>query len=86
MAALDGTSSTRLLTSQTTHENPSSNKDKAVREFVVVLLLTPGRDERRRRCEAMRHGEGNQTSKLYRDYRKMGDVYSFKISTRSIGL
>jgi hypothetical protein len=46
MAALDGTSSTRLLTSQTTHENPSSNNGKAAREFVVVLVLTPDRDER----------------------------------------
>jgi len=51
MAALDGTSSTRLLTSQTTHENPSSNNGKAAREFVVVLVLTPDRDEYARRCD-----------------------------------
>jgi hypothetical protein len=59
MAALDGTSSTRLLTSQTTHENPSSNNGKAVREFVVVLVLTGDRDgrfkEMMRRSEALRH-------------------------------
>jgi hypothetical protein len=62
----NGTSSTRLLTSQTTHENPSSNNGKALREFVVVLVLTPDRDERRWKCEAVRLSEGaNRSSQLY---------------------